>query len=137
MTDWVVVRRNVTVCKECSNMMSLWKNVRSNQYQVVCEWCPESFVPENVEEEKKETFEVPAYDNFVFHGNRFIFLNKRGTRKFYMWLAANIHLEEIIDNGYYFKSIKEFINEPRSKETYEKARKMCYDLYLDKEVQND
>lgn len=81
-----------------------------------------------------ETFEVPDYDNFVLYGYKFIFLNKRGTRKFYMWTAGNIHLEEIIDNGYYFKSIKEFINEPKSRESYEKARKMCYDLYLDKEV---
>lgn len=137
MTDWVVVRRNVNVCKECGNMMSLWKNVRSNQYQVICEWCPESFVPENVEEEKKETFEVPDYDNFMLYGNKFVFSNKRGTRKFYLWTAGNVHLAEVIDNGYCFKPVKEFINEPKSKESYEKARKICYDLYLDKEAQDD
>lgn len=92
---------------------------------------------EHINEEEMETFEVPDYDNFIFCGNEFIFLNKKGTRKFYMFALGNIHLKEVIDNGYCFKPIKEFINEPKSRESYEKARKMCYDLYLDKEVQDD
>lgn len=49
MTDWVCIRQNVSVCKECGNMMSLWKNIRTGQYKVICEWCPESFISEKVE----------------------------------------------------------------------------------------
>lgn len=93
---------------------------------------------EKQELEKVENFEVPDYNGFFgSYPHRFIFSNKKGTRKFYMWVAGNIHLEEVIDKGYCFDPKKEFINEPKSKESYEKARKMCYDLYLDKEVQND
>lgn len=92
---------------------------------------------EEQELEKVETFEVPDYSNFMYiYDYKFTFLNKRGTRKFYMWMAGNIHLEEVRDDGY-FTTVKEYINEPISKESYEKARKMCYDLYLDKEEQDE
>lgn len=63
-----------------------------------------------------------------------LFKSYRNAKDFDMW-HLDSEIVEVIDNGYYFKSIKEFINEPKSKESFEKARKMCYDLYLDKEVQ--
>ena len=47
MTDWVCIRQNVSVCKECGNLMSLWKNKRTGQYSVMCEFCPNEYIPEN------------------------------------------------------------------------------------------
>lgn len=47
--DWICIKQNVAICKECGNMMSLWKNKRTGQYTVMCEWCPNEYIPEEVE----------------------------------------------------------------------------------------
>lgn len=45
--EWVVIKRNIAICNDCDNTMALWKNIRTIEYRVICDFCPNEYEPED------------------------------------------------------------------------------------------